>query len=82
MITFPELVVFSRNSAEVSPALRSFLELACEPWLKVLKDSSVLIEEVRIEGHASSEWGRSSSVDAAYLGGLGLSQQCSKSVLL
>lgn len=82
VITFPESVVFSRNSAEVSPALRSFLELACEPWLKVLKDSSVPIEEVRIEGHASSEWGRSSSVDAAYLGNLGLSQQRSQSVLL
>ncbi len=82
VITFPESVVFSKNSAEVSPSLKSFLALACEPWLKVLKDSSVPIEEVRIEGHASSEWGRSSSVDAAYLGNLGLSQQRSQSVLL
>jgi outer membrane protein OmpA-like peptidoglycan-associated protein len=82
VITFPESVVFSKNSAEVSPALKAFLKMACEPWLRVLKESSVPIEEVRIEGHASSEWGRGSSVDDAYLGNLGLSQQRSQSVLL
>lgn len=81
-ITLPESVVFRQGSPDVSQQLREFLRAACEPWLRVLKTSKVQISEVRIEGHASSEWRSGSSEDQAYLGNLDLSQRRSQNVLL
>lgn len=81
-ITLPENVVFEQGSSQVSPRLRGFLRQACQPWLAVLKTSDVPISEVRIEGHASSEWRFGSTLDEAYLGNLDLSQRRSQNVLL
>ena len=81
-ITLPENVVFRQGSDQISRQLQQFLQTACEPWLRVLRDSEVQIAEVRIEGHASSEWRSGSTVEQAYLGNLDLSQRRSQRVLL
>ena len=81
-ITLPESVVFQQGSPQISPRLRQFLRRACEPWLRVLRSSEVEVFEVRIEGHASSEWRLGASLDQAYLGNLELSQKRSQNVLL
>lgn len=80
-IILPDNVLFERGQAEITPVLRQFLENACEPWLTALKTSGVEISEVKIEGHASSEWGASSNPQQAFLKNLDLSQRRSQTVL-
>lgn len=76
----PESVLFPQGQSTVSVALRRFLQKACTPWLDVLKRSGVDISEVKIEGHASSEWGKSKSAENVYLKNLNLSQLRSQAV--
>ncbi len=80
-IILPDEVLFEQGKANITPQLVRFLAQACEPWLVVLKNSGVQISEVKIEGHASSEWRSGSSPRAAYLGNLNLSQRRSQAVL-
>jgi outer membrane protein OmpA-like peptidoglycan-associated protein len=80
-IILPDDVLFDQGSINVGRVLRDFLESACEPWLTVLKGSGVDISEIKIEGHASSEWRSGSSPKDAYLGNLNLSQRRSQAVL-
>ena len=80
-IILPNDVLFERGQAEIKPKLREFLEIACQPWLTALKSSGVGISEVKIEGHASSEWDASSSPQQAFLENLDLSQRRSQAVL-
>ena len=80
-VILPDSVLFEKGQAEITPVLGQFLQDACEPWLSVLKNSSVEISEVKIEGHASSEWSSSSTPQQAYLMNLDLSQRRSQAVL-
>ncbi|MFY0659005.1 MAG: DUF1524 domain-containing protein [Shimia sp.] len=80
-ITLPDELLFDRGKATIKPRLNEFLVTACEPWLSTLKGSGVNIAEVKIEGHASSEWSSKSSAREAYLQNLNLSQLRSQSVL-
>ena len=80
-VILPDSVLFEKGQAAITPVLGQFLEDACEPWLSVLKNSSVEISEVKIEGHASSEWSSSSTPQQAYLMNLDLSQRRSQAVL-
>lgn len=80
-IILPDSILFERGKAEITPVLGQFLEEACEPWLTVLKNSGVEIAEVKIEGHASSEWAGSTDPFQAYLRNLDLSQGRSHEVL-
>lgn len=80
-ITLPDELLFDRGKAGIKPLLNEFLVQACEPWLATLKGSGVNIAEVKIEGHASSEWGSRSSAREAYLQNLNLSQLRSQAVL-
>ena len=80
-IILPDAVLFERGKAHITPVLRTFLADVCGPWLSVLKNSGVDIAEVKIEGHASSEWRSGSSARQAYLGNLDLSQRRSQAVL-
>lgn len=80
-ITLPDELLFDRGKATIKPRLNEFLIQACEPWLATLKGSGVNIAEVKIEGHASSEWSNQSSAREAYLQNLNLSQLRSQSVL-
>lgn len=80
-IILPDGVLFKQGSATITPSLRKFLAEACHPWLTTLRQSGVDISEVKIEGHASSEWRSGSTLSAAYLGNLDLSQRRSQAVL-
>mgnify|MGYP001627809894 CR=1 FL=1 len=80
-IVLPEGVVFERGKDQITPRLRVFLSTACAPWLEVLKSSGLEIASVQIEGHASSEWSRTSTPDEAYRNNLDLSQRRSQNVL-
>lgn len=80
-IILPDSVLFDQGKSQITPVLAKFLAQACGPWLTVLKNSGVDISEVKIEGHASSEWRSSSTPREAYLGNLDLSQRRSQSVL-
>lgn len=80
-IILPDKVLFHQGKASITPDLAKFLAQACQPWLATLKGSGVDISEVKIEGHASSEWRRGSSPRAAFLGNLDLSQRRSQAVL-
>lgn len=79
-IILPDNILFEQGKANITPILAKFLADACEPWLTVLKNSGVAISEVKIEGHASSEWRTGSSAREAYLGNLDLSQRRSQAV--
>ncbi|MBT3143216.1 DUF1524 domain-containing protein [Ruegeria litorea] len=80
-IILPDTILFDQGKAQITPVLGKFLADACGPWLTVLKGSGVDIAEVKIEGHASSEWRSGSSARQAYLGNLDLSQRRSQAVL-
>lgn len=80
-IILPDAVLFKQGQATITPNLSRFLKEACQPWLQALRGSGVEISEVKIEGHASSEWRRGSSPRQAYLGNLDLSQRRSQEVL-
>lgn len=80
-IILPDTVLFEQGKATITPVLRRFLADACQPWVTTLKNSGVDIAEIKIEGHASSEWRAGSSPSQAYLGNLNLSQQRSQAVL-
>ncbi|WP_120635256.1 DUF1524 domain-containing protein [Ruegeria sp. EL01] len=80
-IILPDRVLFSQGKANITPSLAKFLADACQPWLSTLRNSGVDIAEVKIEGHASSEWRSGSSPRAAFLGNLDLSQRRSQAVL-
>lgn len=80
-IILPDTGLFEQGKARITPVLRKFLADACEPWVATLKNSGVNIAEVKIEGHASSEWRSGSSPRQAYLGNLDLSQRRSQAVL-
>jgi endonuclease YncB( thermonuclease family)/outer membrane protein OmpA-like peptidoglycan-associated protein len=80
-LVFPDTVLFERGSATITPALRAFLGTICEPWLATLESTGAPIGEVRIEGHASSEWDATTPPEAAYLLNLALSQARAHAVL-
>jgi outer membrane protein OmpA-like peptidoglycan-associated protein len=80
-IILPDSILFEQGKAQITPILGKFLADACDPWLTVLQNSGVKIAEVKIEGHASSEWRSGSDARQAYLGNLDLSQRRSQAVL-
>ena len=80
-IILPDTILFEQGEARITPVMEQFLIDACSPWLTVVKNSGVDIAEVKIEGHASSEWSSESSASQAYLGNLDLSQRRSQAVL-
>lgn len=80
-IILPDTALFEQGKSHITPVLGRFLAQACGPWLAVLKNSGVDLSEVKIEGHASSEWRSQSTARQAYLGNLNLSQQRSQAVL-
>jgi flagellar motor protein MotB len=80
VITFPDDILFAPGSATPTPALRNFLAQACPPWFEAMQRLEFDVREVRIEGHASSDW-IGVSPDVAYFNNLNLSQQRAATVL-
>lgn len=76
-------VLFSIGSYEISIKFQNILSNFFPRYLKIIsslkyKDN---IEEIRIEGHTSSEWNGESDVEEAYFHNMMLSQNRTRSVL-
>lgn len=80
-IVFPDTVLFDVGAANITQQLREFLSAICLPWIRTVEQSGAAVSDLRIEGHASSEWTRESSQQQAYLNNLALSQQRAHAVL-
>ena len=80
-LVFPDTVLFEVGEAEITPELRTFLGSVCLPWIRTVERSGASVSDLRIEGHASSEWTRDASPQQAYLNNLALSQQRAHAVL-
>lgn len=79
-LVFPETVLFAAGRSDVTPQLRAFLGSICLPWFQTLERSGAEISDLRIEGHASTEW-TGLSPEQAYLANLALSQARAHAVL-
>lgn len=79
-LVFPETVLFEAGKSEITPRLRGFLAAICLPWFRTLEPYGAAISDLRIEGHASTEW-IGATPEAAWLGNLALSQARAQAVL-
>jgi outer membrane protein OmpA-like peptidoglycan-associated protein len=74
-------VLFSRGEIELSSEYRALLSDFFPRYMAVLDNFKDSINEVRIEGHTSSVWNRSTSPTDAYFSNMDLSQGRTRSVL-
>ena len=63
-VIFPESGLFETGSADILPEFDTLLREFCRPWFETLYNVDRYIETVRIEGHASSEFGSLSPREA------------------
>ena len=83
-ITFPDKAFFEAGSAAIPARSRQFLDNICSRWLATLREAPDRfdIDEIRIEGHSSSEWIGAPTERDAWVENLRLSQQRAQSVLV
>jgi len=74
-------VLFAAGDTEVRPRFKEILEDFFPRYLDILKRFKESIDEIRIEGHTSSEWDGVSSETEAYFQNMWLSQGRTRSVL-
>lgn len=74
-------VLFDNGDIDIKPAFAVILDDFFPRYLKVLKPFRSSIDEVRIEGHTSSEWNKDSTDEEAYFKNMRLSQGRTRSVL-
>lgn len=76
-------VLFKTGSAEISDTFRVILNDFFPRYIKILGGNKYRsdIEEIRIEGHTSSEWSSNVPEDIAYFNNMALSQDRTRSVL-
>lgn len=76
-------VLFARNSAEINDKFKLILDNFFPRYLAILSRDQFKseIDEVRVEGHTSSDWRGTSSSQIAYIKNARLSQNRSFSVL-
>ena len=74
-------ILFQTNSAVVRPRFKEILSDFFPRYLRVLKEYFDRIEEIRIEGHTSSEWIGAEGEQEAFLKNMQLSQDRTQSVL-
>jgi outer membrane protein OmpA-like peptidoglycan-associated protein len=80
-ITLPDTLVFDAGEATINADMDRSLGRICEPWIETLKAAQAEIEDIRIEGHASPEFGNLSP-RLAFEANLDLSQRRASAVLL
>ena len=80
-VVLPDNLLFERGSVELLPSLKNFLSEFCWRWLDTLRNSGLNIDEIRVEGHASSEWRGAENRRNAFYRNLDLSQRRAQSVL-
>jgi outer membrane protein OmpA-like peptidoglycan-associated protein len=73
-------VLFERGESSLKTKFKEILDNFIPRYLNVLNQYKQSIDEVRIEGHTSSEWG-DSNPDDAYFFNMSLSQNRTRSVL-
>lgn len=83
-------VLFEQGSAEIRPRFKQILNDFFPRYIERLTKTEVHdgksrykedIEEIRIEGHTSSEWSEEATAREAYILNMGLSQRRTRSVL-
>lgn len=75
-------ILFARGSDEITPEFAAILDDFVPRYIDLLYSKfKNQIQEVRIEGHTSSEWQLDSSETEAFIGNMELSQRRTRSVL-
>ncbi len=76
-------ILFAIGSCEIKPAFRAILSDFFPRYIKILALDKYKndIEEIRIEGHTSSEWANGETGDMAYFKNMELSQNRTRQVL-
>lgn len=74
-------VLFDSGKSTLKVEFKEILEEFIPRYLQVLEQYRESIDEVRIEGHTSSEWGVGTHPDDAYFFNMTLSQNRTRSVL-
>jgi outer membrane protein OmpA-like peptidoglycan-associated protein len=76
-------VLFGVGSYKIKPKFRDILDDFFPRYIKILQSEKYKseIEEIRIEGHTSSEWYQTASHEKAYFENMRLSQDRTRSVL-
>lgn len=74
-------VLFAPASSELKPEFEAILTEFFPRYLAVLHHFASQIEEIRIEGHTSSDWYGATTKEAAYFLNMELSQNRTRSVL-
>lgn len=74
-------ILFAKGSYELTDGFKSVLGDFFPRYLNVLNKFKSSINEVRIEGHTSSQWGEVVDRDEAYFNNMALSQARTRSVL-
>lgn len=75
-------ILFHPSSAEIRPRFQEIISSFFPRYLSVLDKYFSEIDEVRIEGHTSSEWSGAIDVNEAFSKNMELSQQRTQSVLI
>lgn len=76
----PDLL-FEQGEARLTAQFRRLLEEFLPRYLSILHSNAQSIEEVRIEGHTSSEWRGAAGATDAFFRNMDLSQQRTRAVL-
>ncbi|TYC49380.1 OmpA family protein [Rhodobacterales bacterium] len=74
-------VLFDRNRADLKPEFQNIISDFFPRYVRVLSQFEDAIDEVRIEGHTSSEWNVNTSPVEAYFNNMELSQARTRAVL-
>ena len=74
-------VLFDRGGAKLKPVFEQILSDFFPRYVRVLEQFSQDIDEIRIEGHTSSEWQGVADREAAYFQNMELSQNRTRNVL-
>ncbi|WP_294087906.1 OmpA family protein [uncultured Actinobacillus sp.] len=80
IFTDPE-VLFKTGDSTLQERFKNTLSEFFPRYMKVINDYKDSINEVRVEGHTSSEWGVHSDEDIAYFENMRLSQERTREVL-
>ncbi|MDG1154351.1 MAG: OmpA family protein [Alphaproteobacteria bacterium] len=76
-----EKIMFRKSSYLLKDEYKDILQDFFPRYVKILKKNKNIIQEVRIQGHTSSEWKGTTSYKEAYFENMGLSQNRAKAVL-
>lgn len=74
-------MLFESGRADMRQPFRNVLNQFLPRYFSIILKYRDKIEEVRIEGHTSSDWGRGASVDTAYFNNMALAQSRTREVL-